>query len=243
MLIIPAIDLQNGACVRLKQGQFNQQTQFSVSPLERMCSFQQAGAQRVHIVDLDGARTGVMQHLSLIKEMLTYGLEIQAGGGIRSQVQAERCLAAGIKKIVLGSIALTNPQLTKELIISLSPENIILALDVNIKDALPIPAIHGWQHSSSNNLWEITAAYQALGIKTILCTDIACDGMMKGPNFALYEEALDRFPEMEWQASGGIRHEEDIKKLAKLGVAAAILGLSLYKGQVDLAQCLRNYAA
>lgn len=241
MLIIPAIDLQNGVCVRLKQGQFDQQTQFAVSPLERIASFKQAGAQRVHIVDLDGARTGTMQHLNLIQSMQAYGLDIQAGGGIRSQEQAEFCFAAGVTNVVLGSIALTNPSLTKELIKTFGAEQIILALDINLKDAIPIPAIHGWQSSSDSNLWEITSYYQELGVKTILCTDIACDGMMNGPNFALYQEAVGRFPKIDWQASGGIRHEADLQQLAKLGAAAAILGLSLYQGQVDLAQCVRKY--
>jgi len=243
MLIIPAIDLQNGACVRLKQGQFDQQTQFAVSPLERIAYFHQAGARRVHIVDLDGARTGTMQHLSLIQSMQAYGIDIQAGGGIRTLDQAERCFSAGVKKIVLGSIALTSPLLTQELIKTFEAENIILALDINLKGAIPIPAIHGWQSSSDSNLWDITSYYQALGVKTILCTDIACDGMMNGPNFSLYQEAVARFPQINWQASGGIRHEEDIQQLAKLGVAAAILGLSLYQGHLDLAQCVRKYAA
>lgn len=243
MLIIPAIDLQNGACVRLKQGQFDQQTQFAVSPLERIAYFHQAGARRVHIVDLDGARTGTMQHLSLIQSMQAYGVDIQAGGGIRTLDQAERCFSAGVKKIVLGSIALTSPLLTQELIKTFEAENIILALDINLKGTIPVPAIHGWQSSSDSNLWEITSYYQALGVKTILCTDIACDGMMNGPNFSLYQEAVARFPQINWQASGGIRHEEDIQQLAKLGVAAAILGLSLYQGHLDLAQCVRKYAA
>lgn len=243
MLIIPAIDLQNGACVRLKQGQFDQQTQFAVSPLERIAYFHQAGARRVHIVDLDGARTGTMQHLGLIQSMQAYGVDIQAGGGIRTLDQAERCFSAGVKKIVLGSIALTSPLLTQELIKTFEAENIILALDINLKGTIPVPAIHGWQSSSDSNLWEITSYYQALGVKTILCTDIACDGMMNGPNFSLYQEAVARFPQINWQASGGIRHEEDIQQLAKLGLAAAIVGLSLYQGHLDLAQCIRKYAA
>jgi len=243
MLIIPAIDLQNGACVRLRQGQFNQQTQFAVSPLERIAYFHQAGARRVHIVDLDGARTGTMQHLNLIQSMQAYEVDIQAGGGIRTLDQAERCFSAGVKKIVLGSIALTSPLLTQEIIKTFEAENIILALDINLKGTIPVPAIHGWQSSSDSNLWEITSYYQALGVKTILCTDIACDGMMNGPNFSLYQEAVARFPQINWQASGGIRHEEDIQQLAKLGLAAAILGLSLYQGHLDLAQCVRKYAA
>ncbi len=243
MLIIPAIDVLEGSCVRLKQGQFNQQTQFAVSPIERAAYFSQAGAKRMHVVDLDGARTGSMQQLSLIQAMQDCGIEIQAGGGIRTFAQAEQCLAAGIKNIVLGSIALTNPSLTQELINTFGTDKIILALDISLKDSVPIPATHGWQSLSDKNLWEITTYYQQLGIQNILCTDIACDGMMNGPNFSLYQQAVAYFPDINWQASGGIRHEQDIHQLAKIGVAAAILGLTLYQGHFDLAQCVSQYAA
>jgi phosphoribosylformimino-5-aminoimidazole carboxamide ribotide isomerase len=240
MLIIPAIDLQEGYCVRLKQGQFNELTQFDVSPIERARYFSELGAQRLHVVDLDGARTGTMHQLPLIKAMQECGITVQAGGGIRTLEQAERCFAAGIKKIVLGSIAITNKLLTQQISTTFGAEHIILALDVHIKNTIPVPATHGWQTSSEDNLWDIVSYYQAIGIDTVLCTDISCDGMMNGPNFFLYQQAVNYFPDINWQASGGIRDEEDLQRLDNLGVAGAILGLTLYQGHFDLARCLAS---
>ncbi|WP_058535468.1 1-(5-phosphoribosyl)-5-[(5-phosphoribosylamino)methylideneamino] imidazole-4-carboxamide isomerase [Legionella saoudiensis] len=241
MILIPAIDLQNGRCVRLKQGQFDQVTSFDVSPIERAAYFAQLGAKRLHIVDLDGAQAGSMQQLPLICSMQNTGIKVQAGGGIRSLEQARNCYAAGISSLVIGSIALTNRTLTTAICTEIGPKNIILALDVRITKGIPIPATHGWQEASDTNLWDVVAYYQQLGIRQILCTDIACDGMMQGPSVRLYQEAVERFPDIAWQASGGIRNQDDLAALDKLGIAGAILGLSLYQGTLDLAQSLKEY--
>ncbi|CEG56581.1 1-(5-phosphoribosyl)-5-[(5-phosphoribosylamino)methylideneamino] imidazole-4-carboxamide isomerase [Legionella fallonii] len=241
MLIIPAIDLQSGTCVRLKQGQFDKVTQFDIPPIERAAYFAQIGAQRLHIVDLDGARAGAMQQLPLISAMQKAGITVQAGGGIRTLEQAQQCINAGISKLVIGSIAISNPDETQKIIEAIRPEYIILALDIRMEGNVPVPAINGWQTKSNSNLWEVVAYYQEMGISEILCTDIACDGMMAGPNFNLYQQAVKHFPQIFWQASGGIRSAEDIATLDKLGVAAAILGLTLYTGHFDLSQCLAEY--
>lgn len=241
MLIIPAIDLYQGGCVRLKQGEFSDITQFSQSPIERAAYFAKAGASVMHVVDLDGARMGAMQQLPLISAMNAPGLIVQAGGGIRTLAQAQDCLDAGIVRLVLGSIALTNPQLTLEIIETIGAERIVLALDVRITDSVAVPAINGWEANSSKTLWQVVDYYQDCGIKNILCTDIACDGMMNGPNFDLYEQAIARFPAINWQASGGVRHDEDLKRLADLGLHGAILGLTLYQNNIDLAQAIVNY--
>ncbi|KTD59898.1 1-(5-phosphoribosyl)-5-[(5-phosphoribosylamino)methylideneamino]imidazole-4-carboxamide isomerase [Legionella shakespearei] len=242
MLIIPAIDLQAGSCVRLKQGEFDRVTRFDMDPVERAAFFARTGAQRLHIVDLDGAKLGSMQQLPLIRSMQDTGISVQAGGGIRTLEQAILCRDSGIKRLVIGSIAISNPELTAAIIEEIKPENIVLALDVRVEQNVPIPAIHGWQSSSNRTLWEVVSAYRQSGIREILCTDIACDGMMQGPNFSLYQEAVKRFPDINWQASGGIRSIEDIATLKASGVAGAILGLSLYKGTIDLAECLEKYS-
>jgi phosphoribosylformimino-5-aminoimidazole carboxamide ribotide isomerase len=239
MIIIPAIDLQNGACVRLKQGQFDQVTQFDTPPIERAAYFAQLGAKRLHVVDLDGARRGAMQQLPLICSMQDTGISVQAGGGIRTMEQAQECIDLGISHLVLGSIAITNRDVSAQIIQKTGAERIVLALDVHMNNNTPTPAINGWQTASSCNLWEVVSYYQQLGVNQILCTDIACDGMMGGPNFELYQQALDRFPNIHWQASGGIRNQEDIMQLDSLGVAAAILGLTLYQGTFDLAEYLK----
>ena len=241
MLIIPAIDLQAGACVRLKQGQFDQVTEFNTPPIERAAYFSQMGAPRLHIVDLDGARIGAMQQLPLICAMQNTGITIQAGGGIRTLEQAQLCFKAGISHLVIGSIAISNPALTEQIIEAIKPEHIVLALDVRIEQEMPVPAINGWQTKSKSNLWEVVSYYQQLCIREILCTDIACDGMMGGPNFNLYQEAVERFPNIAWQASGGIRNPKDIAILRDLGVAAVILGLTLYTGDFDFSKCLAEY--
>lgn len=239
MILIPAIDIQGGRCVRLKQGQFAQVTTFDTPPIERAAYFANIGAKRLHVVDLDGAQTGSMQQLALICSMQDTGIKVQAGGGIRSLEQANLCFSAGIKNLVLGSIAISNSELATQIIKEISPENIILAMDIRLINGIPMPATHGWQTTSNRNLWDVVSDYQQQGIRQILCTDIACDGMMQGPNFSLYQEAVARFPTIDWQASGGIRHQEDIETLDKLGVAAAILGLSLYQGTLDLAEYKR----
>lgn len=238
MILIPAIDIQAGRCVRLRQGQFDQVTQFETLPVERAAYFAQLGAKRLHVVDLDGAQTGAMQQLSLICAMQNTGITVQAGGGIRSLEQASLCFSAGITNLVIGSIAFTNPKLTAQIIKEINPQNIILALDIRMQNKIPIPAIHGWKTTTNSNLWDLVSHYQQLEVKQILCTDIACDGMMQGPNFDLYKEAVERFPQIEWQASGGIRNADDINRLGALGIAAAILGLTLYQGTFDLRSML-----
>lgn len=238
MLVIPAIDLQSGRCVRLKQGQFDQVTQFSTLPTERASYFAKLGAKRLHVVDLDGARSGRMQQLNLICSMQNTGISIQAGGGIRSLEQAIECVDAGISRLVIGSIAITNPDLTRQIIEKIKPENIVLALDVRVNTNIPILAINGWQDNSTSNLWEVVSYYENFGIKHILCTDIACDGMMNGPNFDLYRQAVEQFPHVAWQASGGIRHLQDIATLDSLGVSAVILGLILYQENINLEELL-----
>ncbi|KTD82686.1 1-(5-phosphoribosyl)-5-[(5-phosphoribosylamino)methylideneamino]imidazole-4-carboxamide isomerase [Legionella waltersii] len=238
MLIIPAIDLQSGRCVRLKQGKFDQVTEFNDDPVERAFSFANAKAGRMHIVDLDGARTGQMQQFNLIKTMQQASIPIQAGGGIRSLHTAKLCLEAGIDYLVIGSLAITEPELTVQMINELSADKIVLALDVRVEGNTPFVATHGWQDNSKMSLWQTVDHYQSYGITQILCTDIACDGMMSGPNLGLYQQALERFPNIEWQASGGIRDKQDIHQLKSMGISAAILGLALYQDKSILEELL-----
>ncbi|MDP1603888.1 MAG: 1-(5-phosphoribosyl)-5-[(5-phosphoribosylamino)methylideneamino] imidazole-4-carboxamide isomerase [Legionella sp.] len=234
MKIIPAIDLQQGLCVRLRQGKFNHTTIYPQSPLSLVKSYSQRGAKHLHVVDLDGAKSGEIKQLALIKSMKSPGMTLQAGGGIRSLASAKAFIDAGIDKLVIGSIAITMPELTEQIIKYSGAEAIVIAIDVNIENALPKPAIHGWQKTTDSSLWEVVDFYQQLGIVDVLCTDIACDGMMNGPNISLYREAVRRFPALQWQASGGIRNPEDIDTLSTLGISAAIVGRALYESEFDL---------
>ena len=242
MLIIPAIDLQQGQCVRLQQGQFDCVSIYESTPQALAEHYAKQGATRLHIVDLDGAKSGTMQQLDLIKTMPACNLTIQVGGGIRSLATASACLAAGISSLVIGSIAISDPDLTLQIIKQAGAEHIVLAFDVNIEQGIPKPAIHGWQTSTMSDLWQVVAFYQDAGISNILCTDIACDGMMNGPNFNLYEEAVSRFTAMKWQASGGIRHNEEIRKLSATGVSSVNLGRMLYETDFNLAACIQEIA-
>ena len=242
MLIIPAIDLHDGQCVRLKQGQFDQATIFQSLPVELSKHYAALGATRLHVVDLDGAKLGTMQQLDLIQSMQSVAMPIQVGGGIRSIATAIACLDAGISTLVIGSIAISNPSLTLQLIAEIKSNNIVLALDVNIEGGVPSPAIHGWQTATKQNAWDVVQFYLDAGVTTVLCTDIAQDGMMKGPNFKLYEEAIRRFPTIAWQASGGIRDINDMRSLSTLGISAVILGRILYEPDFNLLTCLQEFA-
>ncbi len=240
MLIIPSIDLRQGQCVRLRQGQFDAATIYSQTPTELAKLYVKSGAKRLHIIDLDGAESGELKQLSLINSLRSDLVSIQVGGGIRSIATARACADAGIERIVLGSIAVSDPQLTLQILEILNPVKIVLAIDVNMVDGIPKPAIHGWKTSTEQNLWEITEFYQQFGVMQILTTNIACDGMMTGPNFSLYQEAVERFPNIAWQASGGIRNVTDILQLKDLGVSAAILGRMLYETDFDLSACIQG---
>lgn len=243
MLIIPAIDMRQGHCVRLKQGEFTDITYYQAKPQQLVHDYLRQGAQRLHVVDLDGAKSGEIAQLSLIKSLVDSSIKVQCGGGIRSLASAQRCLEAGVDWIVLGSLAITNPTLTKELIDYCGNEHIILAFDIRMDKNLPKLAVHGWQTTTELDLWQAVDCYQQWGINTILCTDIACDGMLAGPNFNLYQQALQQFPKINWQASGGIRHQQDLEQLASIGLSAAILGRLLYETDFDLGQALQGVVA
>lgn len=240
MLLIPAIDIQQGQCVRLKQGDFTKTTVYPQSPLALAQHYCQQGARRLHIVDLDGARLGTIQQLSIIKSLQTVGTRLQVGGGIRSLAAAQACLELNVSDVVIGSIAVSDRHKAEQIIHYCGAQHCVLAVDVRMQEGIPRPAIHGWQTDTELSLWDVVEHYSRLGIKHILCTDIAQDGMLSGPNFSLYDEAIRRFPELAWQASGGIRHQQDLDKLAAMGLSAAILGRLLYESAFDLSLALRE---
>jgi len=238
MRIIPAIDLQDGRCVRLKQGKFEDCSVYPQNPLDLANHYQQLGMKHLHVVDLDGAKSGQVQQLPMISKLAQTGLSLQVGGGIRSLDMAEACFEAGLNQLVIGSIAINNRPLVLQLFEQFGPERFILALDVRLEDGLPKPVVHGWQTPTTHSLWEVLSDYQDFGVRDVLCTDIACDGMMAGPNLSLYQEAMIRFPNINWQASGGIRNLADLVTLKNLGLSAAILGRVLYEGDLDLQEAV-----
>lgn len=234
MELVPAIDLRGGRAVRLYQGAFDRETPAAESPEALFRRFAAAGARRVHLVDLDGAREGVAAHRAVLRTLAAAGgPRIQAGGGIRSLADAEALLADGADRVVAGSVAVESPGLLADWIRRLGAERVVAALDLRIgTDGTPRLATHGWQRDTARTLWEQAEQLASLGIRHVLCTDIGRDGALAGPNLALYRECLRRFPALDWQASGGVRDGADLRALAATGVAAAISGRALIENRI-----------
>jgi len=229
MRLIPAIDLKDGRCVRLLRGDFDAETRYPTDPQSLLLKYAGAGADWLHVVDLDGARDGRGANRAVIAALAgRHALEVQAGGGLRDTESVAQLLDTGVGRVVIGSVAVTRATLTRRWLLEFGPERVALAFDVRIDGAgTPRVAIHGWRDQSDLCLWEALAPYADCGLKHVLCTDVGRDGAMSGPNLELYAEAVRRFPRIDWQASGGIRHAADLHALAAIGAAAAISGRAL----------------
>lgn len=236
MELIPAIDLRGGRVVRLFQGDFAAETHYEMSPQELLARYARAGARRVHVVDLDGARDGRAGNRAIIAGLATASrLAIQSGGGLRSSRGVKALLAAGVERAVIGSVAVAEPGEVAEWFDEFGAERLVLALDVRLDPAgMPRVAMHGWREQSSISLWDMVRRYLPAGLRHVLCTDVARDGAMAGPNLSLYREAVARFPGIAWQASGGVRDADDLKALAETGAAAAISGKALLEGRITM---------
>jgi phosphoribosylformimino-5-aminoimidazole carboxamide ribotide isomerase len=234
MIVYPAIDLMDGSCVRLAQGRFNDATVYSADPEEALVRFSSAGAAWAHVVDLDGARAGEPRQHDLIAS-LAEGSELllQVAGGFREAVQIARMLDAGVGRVVVGSLAVSDPQRVKDFLARFGPERITLALDVNVSDGMPMVATAGWTETSRQSLWDVAGNFPEA--RHLLVTDIGRDGMMSGPNVALLDEVVERLPHMSIQASGGISSLEDLRRLKTAG---AIIGRALWEGKIDLAEAV-----
>lgn len=234
MILYPAVDLMNGEVVRLRQGRFEERTTYDTEPAAALRSFAETGAAWAHVVDLDGARAGEpMQHELLGKLSEASSLKLQVAGGIRSAEHAERLLQAGAARVVIGSLAVRQRELTAEILNRFGPERITLSLDVRMVDGTPLVATHGWQQNSGESLWEVAARYPQA--RHLLLTDIGRDGMLQGPNHELLVEAVARLPHLSVQASGGVTSLEDLRQLTTAG---AILGRAMWEGHLDLGDAL-----
>ena len=234
MKIIPAIDLQDGKCVRLFQGDFEQTTEYSSNPADVGKRFSTLDVEDLHIVDLDGARTGTQQNHGIVAGIArTTGLRVQLGGGLRGRDDVAAWLANGVSRCVLGSVAIRDPGTVTAWFGEFGPEALVLALDVRLDpDGTPQLTTQGWTEDSGVSLWECLDAYADAGARHVLCTDVSRDGAMTGPNFELYVEILNRYPALQLQASGGVRDIEDLELLRELGLPAAITGRALLDGQI-----------
>lgn len=224
----------SGRVVRLQQGRFDEATTYSDEPSEALQVFAEAGAEWAHIVDLDGARAGEPVQHDLIADLARRSsLKLQVGGGFRSPAQIARMLDAGVARVVVGSLAVREPDLVRDWISDFGPERITLSLDVNVTDGVPTVAVSGWTESTGTSLWEVASQYPQA--RHLLLTDIGRDGMLTGPNFDLLELAAERLPHLRIQASGGISSLADLERLTTAG---AIVGRALWEGRIRLGEAL-----
>jgi phosphoribosylformimino-5-aminoimidazole carboxamide ribotide isomerase len=233
MRIIPAIDLIDGKCVRLTQGDYDQKKIYNENPLEVAKEFEHAGMKYLHLVDLDGAKAGKVINWKVV-EQITHqtSLQVDFGGGIKTDDEIKRLFDSGIKQVNLGSIAVKDQPKVIEWIKKFGADKIILSADVKSE----MIAIHGWQEKSALNIYDFIEDYIKHGISYVTCTDISTDGTLQGPNINLYSGLLKRFPSIKLVASGGVGSMQDLVALKKLEVDGVIVGKAIYEGKVEIAQ-------
>lgn len=238
MIIYPAIDLRDGKCVRLYKGDFATTKVYEETPSNMLAEFARHGATWMHMVDLDGAKAGRVAQIEIIADLVKKsGLNIEVGGGIRTTEDVDKLFRAGVKRIVVGSLCVSNPDLVNDWFRRFGADSIVLALDCSL-DADNIPRIrtHGWQEESKLSIYDVLDNYPLA--KHVLCTDIAVDGTLEGASLALYAQMLKKLPQLEIIASGGVGSIEDIYKLNELGVHGVVVGKAIYEGKIDLAELL-----
>lgn len=233
MLIFPAIDLYEGKAVRLFKGDYANMTVYSDRPLEIARDFEAAGAKYIHMVDLEGARDGSTPNIKAVAEVAEKtDLFVEIGGGIRSMETVERYFSVGVDRVILGTAAVTDERFLREAIARYGEK---IAVGVDIKDGAV--AIRGWTESSGIDAFTFCEKMQAMGVQTLICTDISKDGAMMGTNRELYRKLSDRFS-LQIVASGGVSTLDDVTALSSLGLYGAIIGKAYYTGAIDLRQAI-----
>ena len=235
--IIPAIDIIDGKCVRLSQGDYQTKKIYSESPADVAMQFEEAGITRLHVVDLDGAKQGKVINLKTLESVASQTkLNIDFGGGIKTIEDVESVLNAGASMINIGSIAVKQPGLVEEWITFFGASKILLGADVKDENIM----ISGWLQSANINIINYISAYIIKGIKTIFCTDISKDGLLQGTSISLYKKILTEFPQLNLIASGGVTDIDDVDELYAIGCSGVIIGKALYEGKIQLTQ-LKKY--
>ena len=233
MLILAAIDLVNGCAVRLCKGDYENMTVYSKNPLEVALKFKEAGAEFIHLVDLEGARDGDTPNIDVVENIVkTTGIPVEIGGGIRSMEVIDRYLSIGVSRVILGTAAVTNEELLKA---AIEKYGDAIAVGVDVKDGFV--AIKGWLEKSQYSLEAFFEKLSRLNVATVICTDISKDGAMQGTNREMYKLLSEKF-DMNIVASGGVSSLEDIKALKEMGLYGAILGKAYYIGAVDLKEAI-----
>lgn len=238
--IIPALDLIDGNVVRLHQGDYNQKRDYGSKPLQHLKEYENQGASLLHLVDLTGAKDPKARQIPLIKTLINgVNIPIQIGGGIRHEQDVDALLSAGAKRIVIGSMAIKSPQIVKAWFETYGADCLVLALDVRINESGEKHiAINGWQEDSKQTLEDVIDDFMPYGLKHVLCTDISKDGTLTGSNVRLYQEISQKYPDVAFQASGGIGDLNDVKALENSGVAGIIVGRALLEGKFTVKEAI-----
>ncbi|MCW2473530.1 1-(5-phosphoribosyl)-5-[(5-phosphoribosylamino)methylideneamino]imidazole-4-carboxamide isomerase [Candidatus Symbiopectobacterium sp. NZEC151] len=239
-MIIPALDLIDGQVVRLHQGDYGQQRQYGSDPLPRLQAYQQQGAEVLHLVDLTGAKDPSARQIPLLKTLLAgVSVPVQVGGGIRSEQDVVALLEAGASRVVIGSTAVKQPELVQQWFSRYGADALVLALDVRIDaQGEKQVAVSGWQENSGATLESVIEQYLPVGLKHVLCTDISRDGTLSGSNVELYRAVCQRYPQVAFQASGGIGGLQDIANLRGSGVQGVIVGRALLEGKFNVTEAI-----
>ena len=233
MKIIPAIDIINGQCVRLSQGDYDRKKVYSDNPLDIAKDFENNGITHLHLVDLDGAKSKQVVNIGVLENITkNTKLHVDFGGGVKTDEDLEKVLKSGAKQVTAGSIAVKNSEKVKSWVEKYGPDKIILGADVKDKKI----AINGWTEESDLELIDFIRDFYAIGVRYVICTDISKDGMLAGPATELYKEILTHFPGLKLIASGGVSNINDLKELAKAKLYGAIVGKAIYEGKITLTE-------
>ncbi|WP_336981486.1 MULTISPECIES: 1-(5-phosphoribosyl)-5-[(5-phosphoribosylamino)methylideneamino]imidazole-4-carboxamide isomerase [unclassified Cedecea] len=239
-MIIPALDLIDGNVVRLHQGDYDQQRDYGSDPLPRLQDYQAQGAEVLHLVDLTGAKDPAARQIPLLQKLLAgVSVPVQVGGGVRTEQDVEALLDAGAARVVVGSTAVKSPALVQSWFKRFGADALVLALDVRIDaEGNKQVAVSGWQETSGTTLEQLVDEFLPFGLKHVLCTDISRDGTLAGSNVELYQEVCARFPQVAFQASGGIGGLDDIAALRGSGVKGVIVGRALLEGKFNVKEAI-----
>ena len=231
MQVIPSIDILGGRCVRLEKGDFRRVTIYPEPPSSMAKRFVAAGAQAIHVVDLDGAKSGSVVNWQTLEQIgALIGPGIQIGGGIHRASDIERLREIGFSRVVIGSSAIRSPRRLQRWVEKFGPDRFCVALDVKNEDVM----VDGWRNASKVDLQSLIERLSRIGIRRFLSTDVSHDGVMEGPNLEHYRRLTQRYPSLEWIASGGVRSTSDIEALRKTGVGGVIVGKAFYEGHIKL---------
>ncbi len=234
--LIPAIDIINGQCVRLTKGDYDQKKVYNDDPAAVAKEFEQLGFQRLHIVDLDGAKSKHIVNDAVLRKITTEtNLIVDFGGGIKTEEDIEKAFDAGASMVTVGSIAVTKPALFIQWLDKYGADKMILGADVRNG----MISINGWKEDSKEELLPFLKKYIDAGVKNVLCTEISKDGTLQGPAVTLYKEVMKAYPQLHLIASGGVSQKEDIEELEREGIPAVVFGKAIYEGRIDLKELLK----